>query len=204
LIRKAILNVKANLRRVTFAHIEAAWQLAQTGATYGFLDLPDRIGIQRDGQILTIFKKSLKPRCSDKISFPSQTPAYEYRLSAPGKIFIEEAGLQIRFSEIPNAPLPDLDPAGHRIAFFDMDRIRFPLVIRNFRAGDRFSPLGLSGSQKLKKFFIDHKISRPERSKCPIVLSRQRIIWIVGHRLDNHAKLGPQTRRILKAELLLA
>jgi tRNA(Ile)-lysidine synthase len=204
LIRKAILSVKANLRRVAFAHIEAAWQLAQTGATCGFLDLPDRIGIQRDGQILTVFKKSLKPGCSDKASFPSQTPAYEYRLSAPGKILIEEAGLQIRFSEIPNAPLPDLDPAGHRIAFFDMDRIRFPLVIRNFRAGDRFSPLGLSGSQKLKKFFIDHKISRPERRKCPIVLSRQRIIWIVGHRLDNYAKLGPQTRRILKAELLLA
>jgi len=97
-----------------------------------------------------------------------------------------------------------LDRSGHQIAFFDMDQIRFPLVIRNFRPGDRFSPLGLSGNQKLKKFFIDHKISRPERAKCPIVLSQHRIIWVVGHRLDNFAKLGPQTRRILKAELLLA
>ena len=85
-----------------------------------------------------------------------------------------------------------------------MDKIRFPLVIRNVRPGDRFSPLGLSGSQKLKKFFIDHKISRSARGKCPIVLSQHRIIWIAGYRLDNYAKLGPQTRRILKAELLLA
>ena len=112
--------------------------------------------------------------------------------------------MQIRFSEIPKAQLPDLDLAGHRIAFFDMDRIRFPLVIRNFRPGDRFSPLGLNGTQKLKNFFIDHKISRLERAKCPIVLSQHRIIWVAGHRLDNCAKLGLQTRRILKAELLLA
>ena len=105
---------------------------------------------------------------------------------------------------MPKAQLPDLDLAGNRIAFFDMDRIRFPFVIRNFRPGDRFSPLGLDGSQKLKKFFIDHKISRLDRAKCPIVLSQHRIIWVVGHRLDNSAKLSPQTRRILKAELLLA
>ena len=204
LIRKAILAVKANLKRVTFAHVESTWQLAQTGPPYGFLDLPDRIGVRRDGNVLMVFKKGLKASGPDKSASPSQTPEYEYRLSAPGKIIIAEAGLQIRFSEIPNAPLSDLKPSGNRVAFFDMDRIRFPLVIRNFRPGDRFSPLGLSGSQKLKKFFIDHKISRPERSKCPIVLSQHRIIWIAGYRLDNYAKLGPQTRRILKAELLLA
>ena len=204
LIRKAILWVQGNLRRMTFAHVESACQLAQIGPTYGLLDLPDRIGIRRDNNVLTIFKEDLSRRCPDRASFLSQTHPYEYQLSAPGKIFIEEAEVQISFSEIPIAQLPDLDRSGHQIAFFDMDQIRFPLVIRNVRPGDRFSPLGLSGNQKLKKFFIDHKISRPERAKCPIVLSQHRIIWVVGHRLDNFAKLGPQTRRILKAELLLA
>jgi tRNA(Ile)-lysidine synthase len=77
-------------------------------------------------------------------------------------------------------------------------------VIRNFRPGDRFSPLGIRGHQKLKKFFIDHKISKSERMKCPIVLSRDKIIWVAGHRLDNAVKIDSQTRRVLKAELLLA
>jgi hypothetical protein len=40
--------------------------------------------------------------------------------------------------------------------------------------------------------------------KCPIVLSRNKIIWVVGHRLDNAVKIDRQTRRVLKAELLLA
>jgi tRNA(Ile)-lysidine synthase len=204
LIRKAILWVKGDLRRMTFAHVESACQLAQIGPTYGLLDLPDRIGIRRDNHVLTISKEGINLRCPERVSLLSSTHDYEYRLSEPGKIFIEEAGVQISFCEIPKAQLPDLDPSGHRIAFFDMDKIRFPLVIRNFRPGDRFSPLGLGGNQKLKKFFIDHKISRIERAKCPIVLSQHKIIWVAGHRLDNSAKLGRQTRRILKAELLLA
>ena len=91
-----------------------------------------------------------------------------------------------------------------RSVYFDMDKIRFPLVIRNFRPGDRFSPLGMTGRQKLSKFFIDHKVSRAERKKCPILLSRNEIIWVVGHRLDNAVKIDPQTRRMLKAELSLA
>ena len=204
LVRKGISGVKGNLRRMTFAHVESVCRLAQTGPVCGFLDLPDRIGIQRDENVLTISRQESGLQRPDRVSFLSKTPDYEYRLTEPGKIFIEEAAVQIRFSEIPKAQLPDLDQCGHRIAFFDMDRIRFPLVIRSFRPGDRFSPLGLDGSQKLKKFFIDHKVSRRERAKCPIVLSQQRVIWVAGHRLDNSAKIGPQTRRILKAELLLA
>jgi tRNA(Ile)-lysidine synthase len=62
----------------------------------------------------------------------------------------------------------------------------------------------MTGRQKLKKFFIDHKVARTERTKCPILLSRNEIIWVVGHRLDNAVKIGSQTRRILKAELSLA
>ena len=204
LIRKAILGVKGNLRRVAYAHVEAACKIVQSGPTCGLLDLPDRIGIQRDNNVLTISKESQNLRSADRAALRSQTRDYEYRLTEPGYVFIEAAGMQISFAEIPKAQLPDLNLSGNRIAFFDMDRITFPLVIRNFRPGDRFSPLGLNGSQKLKKFFIDHKISRRERAKCPLVLSQNRIIWVAGHRLDNCAKLSPQTRRVLKAELLLA
>ena len=46
--------------------------------------------------------------------------------------------------------------------------------------------------------------SKEVQSDVKILLSRNEIIWVVGHRLDNTAKIGPQTRRLLKAELLLA
>jgi tRNA(Ile)-lysidine synthase len=191
---------------MAFVHVEAAVKLAQKGPDSGVLDFPDRIRISRENDVLIMSReeRSLRHLAPDPLL--SLTPDYEYRLSKPGEIFIKEAALQICFNEIPQEHVSDWHPSGHgtRAAFFDMDKIRFPLVIRNFRPGDRFSPLGMIGRQKLKKFFIDHKISRTERTKCPIVLSRNEIIWVAGHRLDNAVKIGPQTHRILKAELSLA
>ena len=78
LIRKAILGVKGNMRRVTFAHVESACQLAQIGPTYGLLDLPDRIGIRRDNSVLTISKEGLNLRSPKRASFSSRTRDYEY------------------------------------------------------------------------------------------------------------------------------
>jgi tRNA(Ile)-lysidine synthase len=206
LIRKAVLKVKGNLRRMAFAHVEAAVKLAQKGPDLGVLDLPDRIRISRQNDVLIMSLEAQNLRDLADGPLLSLIPDYEYRLAKPGKISIKEAALKIRFSEIPPEQTSDWHPSGHGTdtAYFDMDKVQFPLVIRNFRPGDRFSPLGMTGRQKLKKFFIDHKISRTERTKCPILLSRNEIIWVVGHRLDNAVKIGPQTRRILKAELSLA
>ena len=204
IIRKAIRSVKGNLRRIAFAHVASVCQLTQMGSANGVLDLPDRIRIQRESNVLRISKKGISLRHLDGASFLAATPDYDYPLTRPGKIYIEEAGAHISFIEIPNSPSLDLQPSGHQVVFFDMDKVRFPLVIRNFRPGDRFRPLGSSGKQKLKKFFIDHKVSRVERARCPIVLSRDKIIWVAGHRLDHAVRIGPRTQRILKAELSLA
>ena len=206
LIRNAILKVKGNLRRMAFVHVEGAVKLAQKAAASGALDLPDRIRIYRHNDVLTISREAQNLRHVPGAPLVSAAPDYEYRISKTGEIDIKEADLKIRFSEVTQKHTPDWHAFGQgvRNVYFDMDKIRFPLVIRNFRPGDRFSPLGMTGRQKLSKFFIDHKVSRAERKKCPILLSRNEIIWVVGHRLDNSVKIGPQTCRILKAEVSLA
>jgi len=206
LIREAVLRVKGNLRRMSFVHVEAAIKLAKKGLDSRFLDFPDRIRISRQDHVLIISREEQNLRYLAAEGLSSLTPEYEYRLFAPAEIFIKEAGVRICFSETAPEEAADWRRSGHgrNAALLDMEKIRFPLLIRNFRRGDRFSPLGSSGRQKLSKFFIDHKVSRSERAKCPIVLSGNEIIWVVGHRLDNEVKIGPQTRRILKAELSLA
>jgi tRNA(Ile)-lysidine synthase len=204
LIRKALFKVKGNLRRIAFSHIEAILGLIQQGPLDGMLDLPDGMCVWRDRGMLLISKAQPKsPGPADQRS-TSAGPDYIYQLPMAGEILIKEAGLQIRFSDVSIKDISDWRQPDQQVAFLDRDKLSFPLVIRNFRPGDRFSPLGICGHQKLKKFFIDHKISRSERMKCPIVLSRDKIIWVAGHRLDNAVKIDSQTRRVLKAELLLA
>jgi tRNA(Ile)-lysidine synthase len=98
----------------------------------------------------------------------------------------------------------DWSAASPRKAFLDGETVEFPVTVRNFRPGDRFAPLGAGGTQKLKKFFIDHKVPRDQRRRCPLLVSRGRILWVAGHRIDHRARLSPLTRRVLKAEIILA
>lgn len=204
LIRKAILQVKGNLRRIAFVHIEAILNLAKQGLQGGICELPNGIRVWRDSDRLVVSKVRKKNRDTAGGYLSPIVSDYSYHLAMDGEILIKETGMMIRFSEMPLNQVSDWRPNDLQTAYLDRDKLRFPLIIRNFRPGDRFSPLGTCGHQKLKKFFIDHKISRIERMKCPIVLSRDKIIWVAGHRLDNAVKIDSQTRRVLKAELLLA
>ena len=80
----------------------------------------------------------------------------------------------------------------------DYGQLRFPLRLRTFRPGDRFQPLGMSGTKKLHDHFIDAKIPRSRRPFIPLLLSGDKIIWIAGHRLAESVKVTPQTRRLFK------
>ena len=100
--------------------------------------------------------------------------------------------------------MPDDCYAGQYTGFFDKDTLCFPMVLRNYRPGDAFRPMGMDGTQKLKKFFIDKKVPRNERIKCPILLNRNKIIWVVGHRADESVVITPSTRNVLKVEFFLA
>ena len=64
-----------------------------------------------------------------------------------------------------------------------------PLTIRFPRPGDRFQPLGAGGSQKLQDFFVNRKVPRAVRPYVPLVLSRGRIVWVVGHRIADPFKV---------------
>ena len=130
--------------------------------------------------------------------------SYKYTLSKPGAVSIKEAGVQIKLTVMDIEAVADISGAGQQIAFFDINKLKFPLVVRNFKPGDRFTPLGMTGTQKLKNFFINNKIPRAQRALCPILISCGKIIWIAGHRLDNSVRVDPETSKVLRAELLLA
>ena len=199
-LRHALFCVKGNLRGITFAHTEKILSLLRTEEKGRFPDLPARIRVTKQGNLLC-FSAEAEPLRSLGKKKPEPV-SFCYTVTAPGRIRIRETGASLIFS------LPDQIPAvwetGGSTAFFDLEKAAFPLVIRNFQPGDRFRPLGMQGTQKLKKYFADRKIAGEKRADCPLVLSAGRIIWVAGHRIDDCAKVTSQTEKVLKAELLLA
>ncbi len=84
------------------------------------------------------------------------------------------------------------------IAQIDLDKIEFPLVLRKWKSGDKFYPLGMKGSKKLSDFFIDSKLSIFEKEKIWLLCSGSKIVWIVNHRLDNRFKINSTTQKIIE------
>ena len=87
------------------------------------------------------------------------------------------------------------------IAFLDLDLLEFPLLIRKWEQGDYFYPLGMKNIKKLSDFFIDLKLSIPEKEKLWLLTSRNQIVWVMGLRIDDKFKVGPLTKRVLKIAL---
>ncbi|MBS0000158.1 MAG: tRNA lysidine(34) synthetase TilS [Cyclobacteriaceae bacterium] len=82
--------------------------------------------------------------------------------------------------------------------YFDLTRLKFPLEIRLWKAGDRFIPLGMKGKKKLSDFMIDEKIPVNLKQRMPVILSEGSVIWFVGQRIDERFKIMPDSLQILK------
>jgi tRNA(Ile)-lysidine synthase len=124
----------------------------------------------------------------DWITFaPSQEPdeglPEEISLAVPGITRIEELGI-----ELESALSPNPTALGPDVAVLDPETLPGPLTVRTRRPGDRFTPLGFRASTKLKNFLIHAKVPRRRRNRIPLVCSGEKIVWVVGHRVDaDHA-----------------
>ena len=71
-------------------------------------------------------------------------------------------------------------------------------LTRGLERGDRFQPFGLGGSRKLSDFFIDRKVPRAARNLIPLVVDAEKILWVGGMRLDERARVLPESKRVIR------
>ena len=87
-------------------------------------------------------------------------------------------------------------------ACFDYDKLKFPLKIRTWKNGDRFIPLGMKKYKKISDYFIDIKLDVFAKEKTFLLCSDEKIIWIVGHRIDDRFRITTKTKKTYIANLL--
>lgn len=87
------------------------------------------------------------------------------------------------------------------VEYVDADRLNNRLVLRTWKKGDWFKPLGLRGKKKLSDFLIDEKIPLYEKESIPVLESHGNIVWVCGVRLDDRCRITDSTRNVLKLEI---
>ena len=88
------------------------------------------------------------------------------------------------------------------VAQLDFDKLKFPLTLRRWRHGDRFHPFGMKGSKLLSDFFVDQKFSEYQKQNVWLLVSADDdILWVVGYRIDDHFKIGNDTKTVFESRL---
>jgi len=187
--RQILRRVGKNLRRIDSHHIESVAELGKNKNPHGSLNLPNGLMVKRsyDSMVFRIVEEE-------------ESKEFHYLLDGAGTYFIEEIGKTIGLVELESNR--DLNMEGEKSkAYLDVEKLQFPLIIRNFRPGDRVVPLGMTGHKKIKDIFIDLKIPVESRALIPLLVSGDKPVWICGYRIDDRYKITSKTKRVLEASL---
>jgi tRNA(Ile)-lysidine synthase len=131
---------------------------------------------------------------------PAPDPEQEYELTIPGDVAAVDFGVRVRADII--------DPADGTIqtpgeAILDADATGSLLRIRSWRPGDRIRPLGMKGKRKVQDLLVDQKVPRWERGRIPLIVDAHgRILWVVGQRISEEARITERTKRAVRLRVL--
>jgi tRNA(Ile)-lysidine synthase len=185
LVRRAIEQVKGDLRGVGFAHVEAVLHLAGDPEG-GHADLP--------GMAVC--------RSFDWVRFTVRRPACEWRVKVPipGRVQVPGTDLSISLEIIDNSETSRPSDYVYNIEMGCLDWKRLPgfATLRSWRPGDRYQPMGSPGESKLKDLFQRARIPVWERTGWPILETGEQIAWSRRFGAAAWCAAGPETPVILR------
>jgi tRNA(Ile)-lysidine synthetase-like protein len=88
-------------------------------------------------------------------------------------------------------------PTNRYTKWLDYDRIEKPLMIRSRQTGDYIALSG-GGRKSVKAYMVDEKIPAGSRDSIPVIASGSHVVWIVGYRISEQAKVTADTKRVLE------
>ncbi|MCL6615350.1 MAG: tRNA lysidine(34) synthetase TilS, partial [Firmicutes bacterium] len=186
-IRRLFARAGGDPGRLSLAACERIRRFA--GGTGGArLCVPGGFVLARRGPALFLGRQRIHP------------PLPPREIPVPGEVVLADGRRLL--AEWWSGNLPKWTDVRGNEAFIDADRVVWPLFVRSRRPGDRFYPLGLGGSKKIKDVLIEAKVAREEREAVPVVVDGSgRIVWLAGWRLDDRFRVTEETKRLLHLTL---
>ncbi len=77
-------------------------------------------------------------------------------------------------------------------------KLKFPLLMRNVKTGDKFKPFGMYGFKLISDFLREQKINALQKKEvCVLVNGNNEIIWVIGLRSDERYKVNANETNLI-------
>ncbi len=198
-LRRAVQQLRRNLRDLNFEHIEQAIAIIESGVTGSQATLPQGLKLTLSYRTFTIAPEHVQPDLS-RFDFPCLLTGQPLPLNLPGVTLLPHTDWQLRATLLARQEVTPLQlrQVGRWEAYLDADVIGHRASLRPRQPGDIFCPLGLAGRrQKVADFMINEKIPATQRDLIPLLVANEQVLWLCGYRADERARIRPDTRQII-------
>ncbi len=198
-LRLAIGKVRGDLRGVEYEHVQALADMIASERGTGHVDLPGAAASRSFDWVRLTGSRQDSPAHGE----------YLMEVAGPGTYAIPGCPLSIQFTLSEGAGRePGYNDKSRR--GLDWDRLPKPLILRSWRPGDRYQPLGCSEEKKLKSLFQRDRVAVWDRTGWPVVCGagvaigknrdspQPRIVWTRGFGPAADFICGEQTKRVLE------
>jgi tRNA(Ile)-lysidine synthase len=187
LLRRGIGYVRENLRSIDFRHIEAIRVLIASREGSGRLQLPG-LDIYRSFDWLRLAPPGIDTRVERDFEIP---------LRVPGLTKDNVRGITIDVELLEGSDVYNGGMVG-----LDGERCAGPLLLRNWRPGDRLQPRNHSSADKIKTLFQEWRVPLWERRRWPVIVRKDAvqgevIVWTRQFGIDRNYAAGPASRSVL-------
>nr|Q01QT2.1 RecName: Full=tRNA(Ile)-lysidine synthase; AltName: Full=tRNA(Ile)-2-lysyl-cytidine synthase; AltName: Full=tRNA(Ile)-lysidine synthetase [Candidatus Solibacter usitatus Ellin6076] len=186
LVRRAIQMAKGDLRGVDFGHVERVVELASAPTGRGRTQVPG-LDVRRSFEWL-------------RLGVPFTRKPYSLKPLVPGTTQIPGTrnGISLELIEKSETSVLPWNVYNTEMGCLDWKRLAGSLELRNWRFGDQYQPMGLTGSEKIKTLFQLQRIPVWERAQWPVLTDGESIVWTRRFGPAAGFAAGPESGVVLK------
>ena len=185
ILRNSIKHILGDTNFIDQRHIDDIIELEDESKIDKVINLPRGIYVYRKKNSIILTNKEI---VIEEIEFC-------YNIPSNGFIKVKEIGTIIE-TQVVSIDKYKRSKSDKSCKWFDFNKIKGGIVVRNRRSGDKIKLSG--GSKKIKDLFIDIKIPKEDRCKVPVIADDQGILSVGNFRNSENYKIDEETKEVLK------
>ncbi len=193
LLRQIVESVKPRGGQFSAVHVAAVLELASQKDSGKALHLPGGVEVRRDRDSLRFRATELRAHQLVHKRLPQEYSLAIDLRSGAAELPLPALSCRLHFRVI-DWPAEGRETSGTG-AVLDREKLRLPLVVRNWRPGDAMRPMGHQRQHKLARLLNEKSVSRWEKESWPVLTSGGDLAWVRGLPVSAELAAGEKTRK---------